>query len=229
MDSRKDLKAISIMLAVMCIVSGVWYFMVQNKAGHILLSFAENAVGLNSIFQGEKNETVVVVDLDGGRNIINSSPIQNIEKESLAILTTAPQSDSHWTNFFRLDQREPIVQLAFGKALPYMNTWQKVGFSVYWWFVLWLVIGIMYGMIKGKLGAVYKSMCIAGCIIVVVSIVVPYMSMCFGVIRAFEIAFIILAPCFIIGLYKLAERLKSNVAWLLVVSIAPYIIYAVVY
>ena len=121
----------------------------------------------------------------------------------------APRSTSKLSNFFKLEYRDRAIQVAFGKTLQCMNIPQKIELVLSWAIVLSLSAGFVFIIYRLGLSA-YTAMVCGMFLTIIVAVIIPHISAWYGFIRIYFTALIVLAPCFAIGIDKLAGVAHLN-------------------
>ncbi len=199
-ESKNNLKFILVITVFSIISTFVWYKTIAPYTGEVVESFIKSSVDL-------KGEV-----LNKPKTIINSENEKTIEAESNIIETFDKNVSEYKTyrNFFMIESRESVVQIAFGKTFSTMNIPRKVEFIISWIIVLLITMGLIisikekkYNIITLKFMAILYSM-------ILVTIILPHISVYYGVIRVYFTALPILTLCFITSTNKLSDKLKIN-------------------
>jgi len=138
--------------------------------------------------------------------------------KGVAVNTVSPPGEVAVTvegeefGFFDLEARSPVVQAAFGKTLPSMNTAQRVEFVFSWLSILLLSYGLSLALfnrnMREKLGVGFVLLLGACYLTILMGVISPSLSRQYGIARIYYTALVPLSLCFAIGVIDLSKRIK---------------------
>lgn len=104
-----------------------------------------------------------------------------------------------WQSIVDLTNRESMLKSAFGLTFSRMGVWTRTEFILSWVMVGLIAVGFVYAV--RKRAVVYNHAVIACYMmfIIALTIIVPHISVGYGVVRVYSTALIALAPCYPIG------------------------------
>lgn len=112
-------------------------------------------------------------------------------------------------NFFSLDTREPVIRVAFGQTFPAMPLAKKIEFVAYWLAIITMSLGLFISVWRWKRGDYfYLSLAVIGYLGILLTIILPYASIGYGVGRMFFQMLIFLGTFLAIGSNCIGGRLK---------------------
>ncbi len=190
-DVKQELKNISIILVVLIIGISVWYGLVAKYTGKIVEDFVQTAISNDT---PSLSSSPIIIDAipTEQRNVIYQEYLENTPTE----------------NFFKLESRDSVVQIAFGKSLPYMSIPQKIEFALSWFVISLFSFGLLYAFIKKKVSRTYLWLSVAFYCAIVLTIIVPHISVYYGVVRVYFTCMVVLAPLFVIGVNRITDWIK---------------------
>ncbi|MDP6586301.1 MAG: hypothetical protein QF535_16740, partial [Anaerolineales bacterium] len=192
---RIDTKAlipVGLVFITMLIATISWYFVVAPSTGNVVKKFVLQTITFNS------------VTLDAPR-ILPQTPVEESEE-----ITERFEQGSRFDNFLKIESRELSVQAALGKTLSYMSIPQKIELVVSWLVVMILSYGMLI-LIRSKIAPVeYKLLSSSFYFFVVMTVLIPHLSVFYGVARAYFTAQIVIAPCLLLGSDSISKRLKVH-------------------
>lgn len=163
------------------------------------------------------------IPLGSAERMVRDSVTLKIHGETHSSIDEDPTSGANRVyNFFKLGTREEVVQVAFGKTLPYMNTPQRIEFVLSWLTILLMSLGLAL-MIKreGFKNELVALMCVCY-FIIVISVIFPPISVRYGIARVYFSMVVVLAPCFIVGGLCVADKLKCPRLLVILAVLIPY-------
>ena len=179
-----DFKTVSIVLVVLILAIGIWHVSIAKASANYSEGFIKSAITFNSVTLDEPH------------------PAPEIPRDKK---TT---ESSRLANFFKLEHRDPTIQAAFGKTLPYMNIPQKIEFVLSWMMVLSLCGGFLLMLYRRQFSETHTIMACIMFSFILITLIIPHISIYYGIGRVYFTSLIALAPCFTIGVQKLAEQIK---------------------
>jgi hypothetical protein len=102
-------------------------------------------------------------------------------------------------NFLRLESREAVVQLAFGKTFWQMSWQRKFQFILSWFAILLLTYGLYLSVRKKLLSGTHLILAVSMYLILVITVIIPHISVYYGIMRVYVTAVAALASCWAIG------------------------------
>ena len=206
---RGDIKVLNIVLVVLMVTAGVWHHGVAISSGGYATSFVENTVTLKVPLKQELPETPkIVTEIEPSGDMDNSKSVETVPD-------TKP---GKYKSLFMLEYKESVVQVAFGKTLPYMNTPQKLEFGLSWFIVFLLLLGYVVGVLRKRLSGVHLLLATAMFSMIGLALMIPHISIYYGISRTYFTTMPVLAPCFIMGAQEITGQ-KKLAGYLLVVSL----------
>lgn len=189
----QELKATSIIFAVLCISISIWYFGIASPTGGVIKGFVEQSVTLRS------------------QTLERPRPSRpEVPEEEMQELIKEFKEDSRIDNFFKIESRENVVQAAFGKNLPYMNTPQKIELVLSWLIVFIITYGLYLAIKRRELNITYGLLTVVMYLSIVITVIIPHLSVYYGAARVYFTTLIVLAPCFVIGTTEISKKIKLN-------------------
>ena len=188
------LKVILVFIGILAVASLLWHGLIAKEPLRVGLWVAEETVS--------------------PENYTGSLPTHNVPGDY-------PEVEKGATyGFFDLESREPVIQVAFGKTLPYMNIPQKIEFSF-----SWLIIAIMtYGLaivVRKQTGEMVALMVVCY-FMILLGVAIPYLGAVYGIARIYVHATILLSICFIMGSLDIARLAKIPVYLFLPLILIPF-------
>lgn len=127
------------------------------------------------------------------------------------------------TEFWDIESRDPVVQVALGKTWQYMNPAQKIEFGVSWAVILLLTWGLWVSWRKRQWNLL-TSFQVVAYIGTVAGVVIPALSIYYGSTRIFYSGSVVMAPLLVIGANDVGRRLKIKEYWLPCILVASYML-----
>ncbi len=129
-------------------------------------------------------------------------------------VSIVPDPTVNSANFYLLESRDPVVQVAFGKTLSIMNIPQKIEFVLSWLIVIILSLGLVYCVLRRKLTTPHAVIAVVAYSLILSAIVIPYISQAYGAVRTYFTSLVVLAPMFAIGIRDFSARFKLRGEWI---------------
>ena len=107
------------------------------------------------------------------------------------------------SRFLSLDSREPVVRAAFGVGLKQANKYQRLEFVISWLVIITLSFGAVMACLH--FDGLYRLLVIAAYSAILMTLVIPHISVYYGIYRVYFTSLSILTPCFIYGINRIAE------------------------
>jgi uncharacterized membrane protein len=188
-NKRRLIKFAIVMVVLSVFIYG-WYFVFAEATGKYIQNFINSSIG--SITVVEKPPSI--------------TPANN----GTLIIIDTPREPSVFETMLSMNNKEYILQMAFGLKLGEMNYYQKIEWVVCWIIIILLLMGIGLAIWRKRLKELHLYMTIVGLLIILSAILVPYISMKYGIVRVYFTALLIFAPFFVYGLAELSRELKIN-------------------
>ena len=121
--------------------------------------------------------------------------------------------DSKLDNFMKLESRDPVVQAAFGKTFPAMNTPQRIEFALSWLIVILITYGL-YCLFRHKVFSLtHRLLALVFYMAIILTVIIPHFGMWYGVVRVYFTGLAVLSPCFYIGTREVSKifRIKEYI------------------
>jgi len=187
--TKKDLIKFEIKIALLVVVvllvsTSVWYGIVTAGTGGLVKEVVTRALTMAAV---PGSQTYYP-------NIIEQ---ESMKEEEVAERKAEYETDSNLDNFLKLESRDAVVQSAFGMTWPYMNAVQRIELVSSWLVVIFITAGLLMSIRKGHLTHTHLYLSVAFYAFILVSIVVPYISFAYGVVRMYFTALVVLSSCFI--------------------------------
>ena len=186
-----DIISISIVLAVLAVSWFVWYRLIFHHVGDVGITFVKSSV----LFTSETlNAPVYTPAPDGSLNV---RPKGTDDGKSKAQAMTS------------LENRDPLVQVAFGRTWQYLDVHQKVELFLSWLTVVLMTSGLILSILWMGL-TFYIILAIVAFSAIVISVAIPHVSVYYGVAQTYLTSLILLAPCFATGVDALSNLWEVN-------------------
>lgn len=109
-----------------------------------------------------------------------------------------------------LSRQEPVIQVAFGTGFWDMPVPKKIEFLTSWSLILIMTVGVAVTLIRTELSQYYMALVVISYFTIILSMLLPRLSVNYGTARVYFASLVFLAPCFTFGLIALAEILNWN-------------------
>jgi len=109
-----------------------------------------------------------------------------------------------------IDSRENVVQTAFGKNFKQRKFPQYVEFFVCWITVILVSMGLILFLVDGQLSVLHRLLAVFSYLAIILTLVIPHISVYYGIARVYFTSLVILAPCFMYGVDAIAVLLGIN-------------------
>ena len=186
-------------LTVFGIVIGIWYFGIADTTGRYITGFINNSAGQVITFNPSDSIDTRPITAPPASTTVSQSP------------SPPPQSSNSFTNtLLSMQGKEYILQVAFGLRWGEMNTYQKVEWGVCWLIITLLLFGIGTAVFRKKLTGFHLLATLGSLGMIGLAMLIPYVSMKYGVVRTYFTAMVVIAPFFIYGLWFISDKLKIN-------------------
>jgi len=188
---RVDIKVLSIILVVLMATTGVWHHAIAKESGRISGGVVKDTLTAKlppvqePVVISEKVEEDIIKEAEQEEEIISVPRIE--------------ETPGKLASLFSLEYKGEVLQAAFGKALPYMNTPQKIELSLSWLIVLTILLGYVTGGLRKRLSILHLALAGVMFVMIGITMLVPYICTTYGIVRIYFTAMPILAPCFIMG------------------------------
>lgn len=189
-----DFISVTILLVVIAIIVYLW----QGKLFQVSREKSAQVFLKRSFSLSSESLDRPIYPIKGGVMVPASS--------SHAVISTKAIDRLH--NFLSLESRDPIIQVAFGKTLRYMNIPQRMEFALSWLMVLCLTVGVIFTTCRHL--ELYIIMCASMFLVIIATVILPHVSIFYGMGRVYLTALTVLAPCFAIGISMVAEAVGIN-------------------
>jgi len=108
--------------------------------------------------------------------------------------------------YFSFENSEALIQHAFGKGLADFTVKRKIGWVTSWLTVILLSLGLFQSLRKRLFSQTHRFIAVAAYVLLVATVVVPYISTHYGIGRVYYVGLITLAPMFGQGLKLIGQR-----------------------
>ena len=211
---NKEYLNFGIVLAVLIAVTLVWHGAIARESGRYTEEFVKSALTLEPTKPEDITEKYKQTTSPDQNPVVTTSNGQTSETQSVITSSTPDTEKSVITQrigtIFELEYKESVVQVAFGKTLPYMNIPQKIEFVLSWLIVLLLTGGLLAALLRNKLSDIHAIMAVTVYGLIVLTVAIPYLSVFYGISRVYFTAMAIIAPCFAMGTQEVSKLLKIN-------------------
>lgn len=119
-------------------------------------------------------------------------------------------SASETSQIFTLENREKVIQAAFGKTFSVMNTPQRIEFVFSWLIVILMAYGLYYSVKHKVFSLTHRLLALAFYTAIVLTVIVPRFSVGYGIIRVYFTGLVVLAPCFYIGAKEAGKMIRMK-------------------
>lgn len=203
----------------------VWHNVIAKESGKYARRFIEKAAAVyvpvqpNSVVAVEDATNIVsnAIDSDKGEGDTTSVIIDGDEGKEMK-----SSEPTKLGRMFVMEYKEPVVQVAFGKTLKYMNVAQKFEFGLSWAIVLLIVGGYVVAVVKRKFSGRHMALALLCFMFIGLTLLIPSMSNGYGIARVYFTSLPLLAPCFVIGVIAVGKRIKTNPYLLATVLLVSY-------
>jgi hypothetical protein len=203
-----QLKTVGIVTGVMIIAIFVWYFWLNHYTWATSTDFVEDALF-------ESNALLVPRPVAAPKPPANPAPKPEAKPEakpeennpaSAEVDPKEAMQKLRRSNYWKLEYREQVVQAAFGRSWHVMNIPQKIELILSWLVVIGFSYGVLQAIRKKLLPPLISFMAVAMYGILVLTVIIPHVSVYYGVIRVMFTGWIVLAPCFVVGVADITKR-----------------------
>lgn len=193
-----DFRKITIVLAAFLTFTIMWHFVIAAESGRYAERFTSSAITSATTAILSENET------KGLRYRLGTDRDYNLG------------------SFYSLDSREKVIQEAFGKSLPSMNTPQKIELVLSWLIVIILSLGLIYCLWRRVLAPELLLMAVLTYCLILLALLIPAISVYYGIVRVYFTSLILLAPMPALAIRAASNKLKFHGEWIMVAIILPY-------
>ncbi len=175
-------KRLLIPLVILVAVGSIWHIGIVQSSWNVSYWAVKQTIDITS-------------DVSGWGDKPKQIPKEVVSEET---------DESAYNRLWDLKKRESVVQVAFGRTLPYMNIPQKIEFALAWLVILTLAGGTIYSLHKRTLTLTHAIMAIGVTIMFALALFFPAASKLYGIYRFYTTAIIVLTPCWVL----LAKKTK---------------------
>lgn len=191
-EARKELKYNSIILVILLVMTYSWYNLVAPGAGQIVKGFIADSMLMSS-------------------TTLEYPTILNPESDNAAIkFKENVENGNKYKNLFMIESRDAVVQSAFGKTWGYMNTPQRIEFIISWLMVAIISLGLLIAVKEKVFGVLHTSLAVTMYGLIVLAVLIPHISVYYGVVRVYFTTLPVIAPCFVVATNFISEKVKIN-------------------
>lgn len=187
----------------MVIFSLFWYGLVNQIVAGYAVRFVETTVG-QAVDAANSLSPNTTPSSQTQPQPLQTGDAKSPQEDGTPHINIIPRQEDS-PSFFSLDSRDTVVQVAFGKTFPTMNSAQRTEFVVSWILMLLMSFGVAYRL---KNREQLSFLGIACYILLVAAVVSPYISWAYGVTKVYYQGSVVMLPCMGAGLDFLKQRHK---------------------
>lgn len=201
---KQELKTIGIVLAVLVVITAGWHFGISWESGRYGRGFIKQAIEMTA------PESYVIAQYP------------DATRSEVSELKRAPEMKK--SALFSLGSRESVVQAAFGAYWPVMNIPQKIEWGLSWLLVALLSVGVFAVWRFRLLSDSHRGLVALAYIAILLAVIVPTISVYYGVVRLYFTGLPILVPCIVIGGKYLCSKVNIKAYYPLAAFILMYVL-----
>lgn len=107
------------------------------------------------------------------------------------------------------EQHDPEASYAMGRGFFGLTIWRQIKAITQYFIQGFLALGVIYIVLKSKKHSLYRSMSLAGLLILIISVLIPAFAGALNMNRIYHYSLIILSPLIAIGAYAFLKGVKK--------------------
>lgn len=123
----------------------------------------------------------------------------------------APPEKGKVHAIFEVEHRDPLLQMALGRTWRYFGLAQKIEFVLGWMTVILMTVGLALSFLWLRhISPMFVALSVAFFCALASSVIIPHVSVYYGIARTHTVSLVMLAPCFSIGIMALFGLIGVN-------------------